>query len=181
VAGQLESVDLESFCRIKPMTMKGTNITKVKLKKQGVEIHYDQWNNNTNSYDSKTLKSEEQPHPDFNKAFEELRDEVLLLCEIDDDPGVVEVTGVSFSWTEGDYAAVLSATRELRDKDLPLNLNTPVLWSDVSEGAEGQMLPERTIDKLQRLMVECERYIQGERQQLKLDLEASKEASKGAE
>lgn len=161
--------------------MKGTNITKVKLKKQGVEIHYDQWNDNTNSYDSKTLKSEEPPHPDFNKAFEELRDEVLLLCEIDDDPGVIEVTGVSFSWSEGDYGAVLTATRELRDKDLPLNLNTPVLWSDVSEGAEGQMLPEQTIDKLQRLMVECERYIEGERQQMKLDLEASKEASKGAE
>jgi len=141
--------------------MKGTNIIKVKALKQGAEIHYDEWNNNTNSFDRKVLKSEETPHPDFHKALEELRDEVLNICEIDDDPGSITVTGVSLSWSEGDYGAVISSTRELRDKNLPLNLNTPVLWSDVSEGAEGQMLPEQTIDKLQRLMVECERYIQG--------------------
>lgn len=146
-----------------------TCITKIKYDKEEVQIHYDIWNERTGTFDRKTLKSGEEPHPDFSKEISGLSNAVLEITEIDDDPGAVTVTGVSLSWKDGAYGAVITAQRELDGIDAPLNLNTPILWTETQDGAEGQKLPEHIVSRIERLIVEAERYLAGERKQQKLN------------
>lgn len=155
--------------------------TKIKYKpneKNKVELHYQVFNEKTETYDVKTLKSDEDPHPDFTKAMNSLSEDVMEIAEIPEKEGEksedsVSVGSVTFTWKEGDFGAVLSASRELEYSNTPLNINTPLKWSEgkSDEEADEILLPSETINKLERLMTEAERFLEGERSQMKLNFQ----------
>lgn len=125
--------------------------------------------------DEHAMHHGERPHADFLRAFQDLQEDVLCLCEIpyeDFEPDHrerelerVTVTGVSFTWKNDVMGAVITAQRTLQDALAPLNLNTPHKTREYygETGDPRQLLPARTARKLDHLIEEALEYLNGKR------------------
>lgn len=80
------------------------------------------------------------------------------------------VRSVSYSWQLDIMGASICLLVKLDHSDSPLTLNTPHKPCEPYSGEAGHTLPERLADKLRRLHVLIERYIDGERVRKQTDL-----------
>ena len=87
-----------------------------------------------------------------------------------------KITGVSFSWTNEIMGAVITASKTLSTADSPVALNTPHLpEAPYSDSGSNPILPKSTTEALDILHREAERYVEGERSQLAMELPAPQE------
>jgi hypothetical protein len=85
----------------------------------------------------------------------------------------ITVRGVTFTWKNDIMGACITALKSLTTANAPLVLNTPHLPSEPYSGNPGDVGPvlRRGTDRLEHLITEVARYIDGERAQAKLPLE----------
>lgn len=154
-------------------------ITKIKLGKESkvhIEYRIERSTEKGEDFDLFTLDCIDKPLPEFELAMMELRKHVLDICEMPmDDLEVLKVTvkGVSFSYSgeENIMGATIIATKKL-NKSNALMINTPHKFAEPhNEGQSAEMcLSEQCVEVLEELIKQAEKYLDGERAQLKLNL-----------
>ena len=127
-------------------------------------------------YDIITLDSADEPLPDYTAAFLALRKPFLEICEYSTKDDVVtrtKIKGVSLSWQgeKGDrkFGATITGIIGLNKKAASLMINTPHLFTG-NENTEDSalILPVDAIQAIETLLIEAEKYINGERSQIEL-------------
>ena len=148
-------------------------IIKVKVFKEGkLFIHYQKETDNQ-GWDDYTMDSSESPSPSLYDAMNNLRQSVIELCEFaDSDLEKILIRGVTFSWANDVMGATITAQRKLAKSNMNLNINTPhkvsKFYSCGDVGDNKQLLSTATIDILNDIRYEVEKYINGERAQMGL-------------
>ena len=145
-------------------------IRKVKITKYN-QIHmvYEAGPSNGDEYQ---FTCRDQAKPEFYEALAAMAEHVIDMCELPDGYlDRIKVRGVSFSYggESETMGATISAVMELEESYQALNLVTPhkasAMYCPDTPDDEKQLLTGDCIDALEALLVECERYIQGERAQ----------------
>ncbi len=146
---------------------------KIKFDGCNVVIQYEEGDNFQNEY---SLKCDERPRPEMVKAFDDLCEEVRLLCELPADyVDRIEVRSVSLNYG-GDnetMGATITARMKLEYSNAPLNLNTPNKPEEPyntdceynDETYEKMCLRSECVDKLHHLIDEANLYVDGQRAQ----------------
>jgi len=145
--------------------------TKIKLKAGKVILAYEQLNK-AGQWDLYSIESTEAPAPPFDGALQGLRCPFLDELEL---PGVeafeITIGSVSLSYTEIESGTVRGATisglRALKKSNSPLSLNSPYKpESPFSEGGDyDKCLQEDTVEALNFLIIQAEKYLDGDRAQ----------------
>jgi len=156
-------------------------IISVRITKENkVSIQYHVKNNS--SWDEFSMTSCDAPLQSFINALDSLKEEVVKMCEFPEkDKDSIIVRGVTYSYG-GDnetMGATIIAQKKLLRSNSNLNINTPHKASDYYSGGDNgdpnQLLSHECVGALNDVMDECEKYINGERQQLQLDLKPKPE------
>jgi len=148
--------------------------TKIKLKKGEVELHY-QHDKGEQGIDKFTLNSKDEPLASFELSIKKLRKHVLGLLEMpkaDKEIKKVTVTSVSLSYAGDDdiMGAVISGVRSLEYSNGVQVLNTPYKPEEpIGENADdANILPEECTAIIYELIIEAEKYLEGERKQIEM-------------
>lgn len=152
-------------------------IKKVKRTKEDkIHVEYEQRNKN-GTWDEFSMTCAEEGKPELYTAFDALAEHVIEMCELPEDyVDRVIVRGVSASYAGegGVMGATITAQLRLDNSNTNLNLNTPhkaeepyCADSDPAD-VENQILPDGCADAIYDLFGEAEKYVRGERKQLKL-------------
>ncbi len=146
--------------------------TKIKFDGTTVELHYEEGDNFADKY---TMKCNELPRPDLGKAFNDMREEVRLLCELPPDYiNRLEVRSVSLNYggKQETMGATITARMKLEYSNAPLNLNTPnkpvepYQDGDYDDETYAKMcLRSECVKKLNTLIDEANYYVDGQRAQ----------------
>ncbi len=150
--------------------------TKIKYDGSQVEIHYEKGAEYADKY---TLKCSEPPRPELGKAFMDLGVEVINLCELPDDylsRIIVRSVSLNYSGKNETMGATITAQMELYNSNCPLNINTPNkpvepynADCDYDDKTYAKTcLSCECVDKLEELIEEAGRYVDGQRAQGKL-------------
>ena len=146
---------------------------KIKYDGTNVVLQYEEGDNFQNEY---SLKCDERPRPEMAIVFNDLREEVRLLCELPPDYiNRLEVRSVSLNYG-GDnqtMGATITARMKLEYSNAPLNLNTPNKPEEPyntdceydDETYEKMCLRSECVDKLYQLIDEANYYVDGQREQ----------------
>lgn len=148
-------------------------ITKIKYRSERVLI---EWKDNLEDDANKfTVDIKIPPHASFLNAIMGLRKHVNEICEEglkDKELHKLEITGISFSHTNGIMGAVITAQKILENSNSPLILNTPhkseQFYSESGEGDPKMLLSPDCIAALMLLCEEAEEYLQKDDVQLNL-------------
>jgi hypothetical protein len=120
------------------------------------------------------LECADAPKPKLLEALQALAVPALKECEVIRTLDATEidarVRSVSFSWSLDIMGASICLLVALDHADQPLVLNTPHKPSQPYSGETGHALPEAMVEKLTRLHVLVERYIDGDRVRQQTDL-----------
>lgn len=145
-----------------------TRVSKVKYDGSRVRIEYQKERADGQSADDYTLSCADQPSPAFLAALNALADDVVSICEFHaDSVRNLKVRGVSFTYTNDVFGAVITALKTLKTANAPLVINTPHLTDEPYGEGDGStpLLDTSTADRLHTLALEAENYINGERAQ----------------
>lgn len=154
-------------------------IKKIKLDNSGrspkILIRYERpLPSDPDDYDEFALRSSDKPRDQFYVALAALIPYVLEICEVANtwDEDTVKVTGVSFSYKDDVFGAVVTAQKKLKLANSPLIINTPSRTNaPYSEnGDEDLCFDNKTAKLLENLQDEALRYINGDRKQSQLSL-----------
>lgn len=146
--------------------MKQIDILKVKLTDDKTRI---EWREQTeNGWDEKTLVSCDAPLQSFVDALQELRGDVIKICEFQpENLDAFNVRGVSFTYHEdtGIMGACITALKTLITCNAPMCINTPHKTCEpLSDGGDDSMCFDRfTIANLERVQDEARLYLDGNR------------------
>jgi len=147
------------------------------LKDGGVSIKWERPNGS--SMDEYQIRCWDEPDVGLVKAMAVLREDVIEMCELKDDPDLVFVKGVSFSYG-GDndtMGAVITAQKKLIKSNAPLMINTPHKSEEpYAEGAGGDLLSPECVQRLYDLQGVVGKYIDGERAQQTMFKDGLKES-----
>ena len=140
-------------------------IDKVKYKKGRTTIvHHTGPMDDPEDSDSKTSKS--PPTDEFKKALQDLKTDLLEICELEDDHPV-EIIGVSFSYPKDVMGVTITGLRTLDTSVAPLILNTPFKTAEpLNEGGdtnEAGFLSDVTVKRLKKVIEEAINYLGGAR------------------
>lgn len=146
---------------------------KIKFDGEQVFLQYEEGASFENEY---TIKCKELPRPEMVAALEDLRPEVLLLCELPDsylDRIDVRSVSLNYGGPAETMGATITARMKLYHSNCPLNLNTPNKPVEPyntdcdydDDTYEKMCLSEDCVDKLEVLIEEAEAYINGHRAQ----------------
>jgi len=153
-------------------------ITKVKEKEGKITICYQQATpgGGDADWDDYTMTCGQKALPSFYEPFNALVPHVRDICELptESEP-LIMVLGVTCSYPQDIMGATIAAKLRLRKSNAPLILNTPFKTSELytETGDPDSLLSGDCVDAIMTLHEECERYINGEREQLSLDLAAN--------
>jgi len=148
-------------------------IKKVKATKENkIFINYEQRSKDPTKWDEFQFTCSEEARPEFYTALEDLAEFVIEMCEL---PVTyqerIKVRGVSFSYG-GDadvMGATISAAMKLYDSYNDLNINTPhkaeCMYNENTPNDDMQLLSYECVEALNKLKIECEAYIKGDRAQ----------------
>ena len=146
--------------------------TKIKFDGTTVELHYEEGDNFADKY---TMKCNELPRPDLVVAFDNLREEARVLCELPADylPRIdVRSVSLNYGGKQETMGATITARMALEYSNAPLNLNTPNKPVEpYNEGnyddemLEKMCLRPECVDKLEKLIDEANYYVDGNRAQ----------------
>lgn len=144
------------------------NITKIKYNGDVVAIYQSKEDFN-NSKDYK-IASRDEPLDSFNDALQALKEDVVEICEFPSEyVSSLKIVGISISWDEAKcpgrfMGATITALRELEYCNSPMVINTPWLPTyQFNDANENPQLHTWTIQRIDWLMSEAERYLQGHR------------------
>jgi len=123
-----------------------------------------------------TLTSKDKPRPEFDQALHRLIPHVIDICELPKPyKQGMEISGVSYSYGGDDetMGATITALKTLAATNAPLVLNTPHKPSaPYSEGADkSNCLTGEAVEHLEGVIIEAEKFINGDRAQGELGLE----------
>jgi len=140
-------------------------ITKIKYDGKKVRLEYQRIRADDADPDEFSLQASDRPARSFAEALEALAQDVVTIAELaPTDRPKITVRGVTITWTNDILGAVITALKALQTANAPLVLNTPHLPSEpYSEDGGGPLLAEATLERLQAMMHEAERYLDGER------------------
>lgn len=126
-------------------------------------------------YDEAMIGSTDQPLPSFRATLVDLIQDVCAIVECPESYGnTIVVRGVTFTDSDGTRGACITALKSVKSAKSPLVLNTPHLtFGPMNDGDQGPFLSGETITRLETLEAEAARYINGEREQASLPLEAA--------
>lgn len=139
--------------------------TKIKFDGQRMRLEYQVTRPRGGEPDEFVYVCSDKPLPSFSVALQALDVDVCHICEFPSSERVkMSVRGVSLGWTDDNMGACVTALRALMTSDAPLILNTPYLPTKprVSDPS-GFRLPVATVRRLQALIAEANRYLDGER------------------
>lgn len=106
------------------------------------------------------------PAPEFDAALRDLAVDVAAICEMPAEDAIkIKVRGVTLTWAHDIMGACITAMKSLKTAQSPLVLNTPHLPSESYSESECPTLSTATCDRLAALVVQAERYLNGERAQ----------------
>lgn len=144
-------------------------VTKCKLSKEGeVEIEFTRERSEIGdgAVDEFTLRSKDQPHPDFNKALGDLTTVALELVELPVEyADGVRVSGASF--TDNDkqgFGGSITAVKTLRHGVLVINCPHHYKGTKQMQGGPGCFTDEQ-VSALYQLQIEAVAYVNGKRAQ----------------
>lgn len=116
--------------------------------------------------DEFTVFCADLPAPEFDQALQALAVDVAGICEMPDSDAVkIKVRGVTLTWAHDIMGACITAMKSLKTAQSPLVLNTPHLPSESYSDTDCPVLRTDCIHRLDRLALEAERYLNGERAQ----------------
>lgn len=158
--------------------MAADRIEKVKFDGKKVRIEFSV-ERKDGQFDESMLASFDPPAREFTDALQALTTDVCTICELPASyADAMRVSSVSLSYTNDVMGAVITAVRPVLTANSPVVLNTPHLPStDYSPGGAGPTLPSATVERLERLITECHRYILGDRAQQTLPLATDQPAA----
>ena len=150
-------------------------ITKVKEKDGRVMIHFQKPTPGGSEvdWDDYTINCGGKPRPEFYEAMNALVTHVRDICELPrESESLISILGVTCAYPQDIMGATISAKLRLRRSNAPLILNTPFKTSELytETGDPDSLLSGDCVDAIMTLHEECEKYINGEREQLSLDL-----------
>ncbi|MFA5458350.1 MAG: hypothetical protein WC261_12050 [Synergistaceae bacterium] len=149
-------------------------ITKVKEKDGRVTIHFQKPTPGGSEvdWDDYTINCGGKPRPEFYEAMNALVTHVRDICELPrESESLISILGVTCAYPQDIMGATITAKLRLRKSSVPLILNTPYMASELySETSANDLLSGDCVDSIMTLHEECEKYINGEREQLSLDL-----------
>lgn len=116
-----------------------------------------------------SLRSHEDPRPEFVTALQSLTSIILSLCELPLDYGTdLKILGVTVTEHETlGRGLVITALKKLTRSQAPMVLNTPHL-TETGSHENAPTLFGRELDLIEALQEEAERYRKGERAQQSL-------------
>lgn len=150
--------------------MNEKRFTKIKWDGSKVRLEYEIVRKDGDQ-DEFTLQCADQPAPEFIAALAALGQDVLTICELPESDGSrVKVRSVTLTYTNDIIGACITALKSLKTANAPLVLNTPHLPTEDYAGADGTgpTLPRSTADRIDMLVLEAERYLNGARAQASL-------------
>lgn len=131
-----------------------------------------------------SIRLEEAPTPEFQKAYENVAQDVVLLAELSkDDVEQIEIRSVNFAYVgdEDVCTVVISVAKELENSPGSIAFKTPSKafesYASSGETAKELILAEETRHRLEELIFQALAYIGGERAQMKLFDEDDKSES----
>lgn len=145
--------------------------TKIKYdeKKGKVYLAFSCGQNYENNY---TVECTEKPAPEFIEAMKALNEIVVQMCELPESYQkriATKSVSLSYGGESEVMSATISAQMELYESNTPLNLNTPNKpaepYSEAQEYDEVTCLSRKCIERLEILMEEADRYVDGHRAQ----------------
>lgn len=150
------------------------NITKIKYSSKTLRIKIE-WQDAADEDANKFSFDNKREIPaSFKNAFLDLRKHVNKLCELgmkEDEMYLLEVVGVSLSWSHGVMGATITALKTLKDSNQPLVLNTPHKIEDFyseNGGDEKQLMPSDAVNDIIKLMAEAKAFIKSKEVQMDL-------------
>ncbi len=146
--------------------MSEQTITKVKHdpNKEHIIIHYENIEEHPN--DVIALESNDRAKGSFYDALNELCHAVEIICELPNDAHKrITVRGVSFTHKDDIMGVSITALLQLNNTNTPLVLNTPhkPSTSGADDSENTNSLSEETVTRLNNLIFEAKRYINGDR------------------
>lgn len=145
-------------------------IKKVKLEKEDrIFISYEKFKGDTVT-DEVTINTLDKPLGSFLDALQALSADVIEMCELpDSDKNRTMVKGVSFSYSgeKPVMGATITAQKHLAHSLSPLIINTPHKIDEFygESGDDRQLLSDKCVGRLDDLITEAKRFIEGERAQ----------------
>jgi hypothetical protein len=146
---------------------------KIKLTKEGkVQAEYEV-KNQKGTTDEYSFSCADEPKPSFQKAMDDLCQDVLEMCELPRDYlNRIHVSGISLSFggENETMGAVIIAQMILEKSNVSLNLNTPHKTTDYygETGDPQQLLNPECVIRIETLIVEASDYVKGIRAQANL-------------
>jgi len=144
--------------------------TKIKYVGETVLLNWEKPNKEV-ANDKMSLTSQQEPRPEFHKALKSLKKDLIKFCEVESlDSKLIEVTGVSFKFT-GEFDimnVVISGIKKHRNSGGVLALNTPLKAAQKSDDAAADVLDEKSLVNIKKLIKEAEEYTKGTKLQQSL-------------
>ena len=152
---------------------------KLKASTGDIEVHYEQENGSTGTWDEFTMKSFEAPVSELEVALQDMDEHVIDICEL---PAVMRdqltVSGVSISYTDDIQGVVITSMRSLSGSNGPMIINTPHFSAQpYGEGSDASMsvFSLECGAALEYLETQVFKYIDGERAQMGLFVSSGEE------
>ena len=155
-------------------------ITKVKRKKNELEISWEQLNETTGTYDKYGITSKDIPLPELLKRLQVMSNHVEEICELPQGAAKkIVVAGIAISYSESNIHLVITAYRELSKSKSPMLINTPARPA-YPEGDKDDTycMSDECFRDLLAVANEAMKYIKGERAQQTLHFDADDEDQK---
>ena len=126
------------------------------------------------------LDSSEKPRPEFTKALQGLKPDVIDMCEFTTGYGkTLEVTGITLSYNEPgvDYGIKIIAVKKMEKSIGTMSIVTPYkakYEAEEKKPIEKRQVWDTTHNRVIPLLKEAKKYIDGERAQVEADLDLPK-------
>lgn len=135
------------------------NINKIKVKNDFVEIEFNNKTADKQTMRDTKFKSYLMPHPDFVEAIHCLDIDVIKILNLPEEYiNGLKVNSVSINHESDGLGCVISATKNLKNSDIPFCINTPYQPPQRNEHQQNSIGIDLT-EKLETLMAEAYKYI----------------------
>jgi len=148
-------------------------ITKVKILSEVVQIAW-QTPYKDGGFNQASLESKNDPAEAFAKAVNDLKPFLISICEIEAlDKKLIKATGITIKYKgENDIRnVIITGIKTYKNSNGCMTFNTSPK-ADRSEGeptAEENLLPEKCVAVIDRVIDEAKKFIKGERLQIDMD------------
>jgi len=151
------------------------NIQKVHAKDGTIEVTFSRPNGH--EHEATVFASKDEPLPEFSKALQALRKDLASICEIEGISGL-EIVAVTVGRKKDIRNFVLSGKRVVEAGTYAIS--APLLHEYEGEAAAASnAAPTTTVKKIDKLLEEAKRFVQGQRVQKDLFDEGEDEAAEG--